>query len=60
MPERSLKARTCSLVLSVREVAYLDDLVELGLFGASRREVVHTLMRRGLQDAMRDRFLTRR
>ena len=60
MPERSLKARSVTILLSVRETYYLDHLVTVGLHGGSRREVVKTFMRRGLQDAMQAGLFARR
>lgn len=59
MPERALKARSVTVVLSVREAAYLDRLVSFGLHGVSRQEVVKTFMRRGLQEAMTAGFFER-
>lgn len=60
MPERSMKARSVTLVLSIRETVYLDHLVSFGLHGVSRQEVVRTLLRRGLQEAMQAGFFERR
>jgi hypothetical protein len=59
MPERALKARSVTLLLSIRETVYLDHLVSFGLHGISRQEVVKTFMRRGLQDAMSAGFFER-
>ena len=60
MPERALKARRVSVVLSIREAVYLDHLVAFGLHGISRQEVVRTFMRRGLQEAMTAGFFEKR
>ena len=59
MPERALKARSVTVVLSIREAVYLDHLVTFGLHGISRQEVVRTFLRRGLQHAMTDGFFDR-
>ncbi len=55
-----MKARSVTLVLSIRETVYLDHLVTFGLHGVSRQEVVRTFLRRGLQDAMQAGFFERR
>jgi hypothetical protein len=59
MPDRAPKARSVTLVLSIREAVYLDALVAFSLHGVSRQEVVRTFLRRGLQEAMKDGFFYR-
>lgn len=45
--------RPINLRLPPRQLELLDELVEYGLYGASRAEVIRTLITRGLVEAAR-------
>lgn len=45
------------LLVSPLAMRYLEQLVEIGLWGGSPEEVARTLLARGLQDLIRDEFL---
>lgn len=51
--------RKVTLTLSIREAVYLDHLVQFGVHGVSRQDVLHFFLRKGLQDAIMGRFFER-
>ena len=56
MKERGPKVKVVRLLITQQEDAHLRRLVEIGLHGSSREEVLRGLMLRGFQDAW-DPFL---